>query len=109
MAYKCEPPPDRERTPPSHRYKWHKMMGATNLLPDEEREAIRQAKQRAETEEERGYDPARDGFLVRVFMPIEPQRYSAKLLSVDQVVRHEPVADALKRPAPPSWIGVTPI
>jgi hypothetical protein len=29
------------------------MMGATNLLPDEEREAIRQAKQRAETEEER--------------------------------------------------------
>ena len=34
-----------ERTPPSHRYKWHKMMGATNLWPEEEREAIRQAKQ----------------------------------------------------------------
>ncbi len=48
-----DPPPDRERTPSSHRYKWHKMMGATNLLPVEEREAIRQAKQRAEKEEER--------------------------------------------------------
>jgi hypothetical protein len=43
-----DPPPDRERTPSSHRYKWHKMMGATNLLPDEEREAIRQAEFRWE-------------------------------------------------------------
>ena len=40
-----DPPPDHERTPRSHRYKWHKLMGATNLLPEEEREAIRQAKQ----------------------------------------------------------------
>ena len=29
----ADPPPDRERTPPSHRYKWYKMMGATDLLP----------------------------------------------------------------------------
>lgn len=46
-----DPLPDRERTPPSHRYKWHKMMGATNLLPAEEREAIRQATQRRRTGE----------------------------------------------------------
>ena len=43
-----EPPPvpAAGAPPPSHRYKWHKMMGATNLLPDEEREAIRQASRR---------------------------------------------------------------
>ena len=29
----ADPPPERERTPPSHRYKWHRMMGATNLCP----------------------------------------------------------------------------
>ena len=29
-----EPPQERERTPPSHAYKWYKMMGAAHLLPD---------------------------------------------------------------------------
>lgn len=29
-----DPPPDRERTPPSHANKWYKMMGAAHLLPD---------------------------------------------------------------------------
>jgi hypothetical protein len=29
----AEPPPERERTPPSHAYKWYKMMGAAELLP----------------------------------------------------------------------------
>ena len=29
-----EPPPERERTPPSHAYKWYKMMGAAELLPE---------------------------------------------------------------------------
>jgi hypothetical protein len=28
-----EPPSQQDRTPPSHRYKWYKMMGATDLLP----------------------------------------------------------------------------
>ena len=29
--------PERERTPPSHRYKWYKMMGAADLLPKTQR------------------------------------------------------------------------
>ena len=29
-----DPPPERERTPPSHAYKWYKMMGAAELLPE---------------------------------------------------------------------------
>jgi hypothetical protein len=28
-----EPPPEHERTPPSHASKWYKMMGAAKLLP----------------------------------------------------------------------------
>ncbi len=28
-----EPPPNPPATSPSHRYKWYKMMGATDLLP----------------------------------------------------------------------------
>lgn len=33
-----DPPPERERTPPSHAYKWYKMMGAAELLPETPRE-----------------------------------------------------------------------
>ena len=33
-----DPPPKRERTPPSHAYKWYKMMGAAELLPENIRE-----------------------------------------------------------------------
>ena len=39
-----EPQPKRDHDP-SHRFKWHKMMGATHLLPEEEKEAIRQEAQ----------------------------------------------------------------
>jgi hypothetical protein len=33
-----DPPLERERTPPSHAYKWYKMMGAAELLPETPRE-----------------------------------------------------------------------
>ena len=33
-----DPPPERERTPPSHAYKWYKMMGAAELLPETPRD-----------------------------------------------------------------------
>jgi hypothetical protein len=33
-----DPQPERERTPPSHAYKWHKMMGAAELLPETPRD-----------------------------------------------------------------------
>ena len=33
----ADPPPDRERTPPSHALKWYKMMGAADLLPKTQR------------------------------------------------------------------------
>ena len=32
----------------------------------------------------------------------------AKLARVDRIVGQEPLADALKLPAPPTWVGVTP-
>ncbi len=38
-----EPPPNPPATPPSHRYKWYKMMGKTHLIPLQEREAMRRA------------------------------------------------------------------
>ena len=32
----------------------------------------------------------------------------AKLARVDRIVGQEPLADALKLPAPPTWVGVSP-
>ena len=32
----------------------------------------------------------------------------AKLARVDRIVGQEPLADALKLPAPPTWVAVTP-
>ena len=40
--------------------------------------------------------------------PVLPQPHAAQLVRVDRVMRQEPLADALKLPAPPTWVGVTP-
>ena len=40
--------------------------------------------------------------------PLIPQPHPAQLVRVDRIVRQKPLAEALKLPAPPNWVRVTP-